>query len=158
MSCKEWTDEERHAAWLDRKFAEPHAASMRTIAGPAGRSFPSTIILSGAYREIIARTSIALHLPRREADIQRSLCVLTESIERANTRRLVLPHEGRISFGPLGQIAWILDDGVPVTVPTFAAAAKGLTLIFRESEFPFDEMFWAEYWLHRAMHLPPRLA
>jgi hypothetical protein len=151
MSRKEWTDEASHATWLDRKLAEPHAASMRAI---AGIYFPSTVILSGVYREIIARTSIALFLPRREADFQRSLCVLTESIERANDRRLILPYKGSLSFGPLGKIAWILDDGVPVTVPTFAASAKGLTLIFRDTEFPFNDTFWVEYWLHRAMHLP----
>lgn len=148
MSCMEWTDEERHAAWLDRKLAEPHAASMRTI---AGTYFPDTVILSGVYREIVARTSIALFLPRREADFQRSLCVIIEAIENAKTHRYILPFRGRISFGPLGKIEWLLDDGIPVAVPTFAATAKGFTLIFRESEFPFDDLFWAEYWLHRAM-------
>jgi hypothetical protein len=142
-----WTNEERYLSWLTQKLAEPHAATMRSI---AGSYFPETVSLSGAYREIVARTSIALYLPRRDADIQRSLHVLLEAIERAKSKRRIQPDGGSLSFGPLGRIKWILDDGLPVVVPSFVAVFKNRTLIFRDSELSRDEVFWVDYWLHKA--------
>jgi hypothetical protein len=143
-----WTNEKTYLAWFVSKLTEPNSASMRTIGGSC---LPETIVLSGRYREVVSRTSIALCLVRRDLDIQRSLNVIQEAVRQANELRRIVPGSGRLSFGPLGRIKWILDDGVPTIVPTYAAVAQGRTLVFSGPELPYDEEFWSEYWLHRAM-------
>jgi hypothetical protein len=142
-----WTNEKTHLAWFVGKLAEPHSASMRAIGGAC---LPENIVLTGSYREVVARTSIALSLIRRDLDIQRSLNVIQEALQQAHSQRCIVPGSGLLSFGPLGRIKWILDDGIPTIVPTYAAVARGRTLIFRDSELPYDEEFWSDYWLHRA--------
>ena len=142
-----WTNERAYALWTEEKLNSSSSVSMRVIGGAC---FPSTVVLSAKYREIVERTTIALSLNQRDLDIQNTLNVLREAIEKAKSRRRLLPPHGPVTIGPLGRITWIVDDGVPLSASTFAATARGLLLIFVESEFHFDEDFWPEYWICRS--------
>lgn len=145
---KRWTNENDYTSWFDNKISEPHAASMRRI---GGAYFPETVVLSGRYRDFVERTTISLSLLQRDLDIQCALNVVRVSIERANVEQLIVPGGGNISFGPIGKIDWVFDDGVPMTVSTYAAVRSGRTFVFSDDELPYDPYFWADYWIFRAM-------
>jgi hypothetical protein len=123
---------------------------MRVVGGSC---FPSTVILSAKYRAIVERTTIALSLTQRDVELQNTLNVLRKEIEEAKLERRLLPPNGSVSIGPLGHVDWIVDDGVPLSTPTYAGTSRGLLLIFVEEEFPFDSNYWAEYWIGRSHHL-----
>jgi hypothetical protein len=147
-AAKIWTNENDYTSWFDNRISEPHAASMRRI---GGAYFPETVVLSGRYRALVERTTISLSLLQRDLDIQRALNVVRASIEQANVEQLIVPGGGNISFGPIGKIAWVFDDGVPMTVSTYTAIRSGRTLVFSDDELPYDPYFWADYWIFRAM-------
>ena len=142
-----WTNAKAYALWIEQKLNAQNSASMRVVGGSC---FPSTVLLTAKYREVVERTSIALSLIQRDREIQNTLNVLRAAIEDAKSQRRLLPICGPLSIGPLGRITWIVDDGVPLSISTFAAAANGMVLIFVETEFLFDEYFWPEYWICRS--------
>jgi hypothetical protein len=145
---KRWTNEDDYTSWFDQRISEPHAASMRRI---GGAYFPETVVLSGRYRELMERTTISLSLLQRDLDIQRALNVVRVSIEQANVEQLIVPGGGNISFGPIGTIDWVLDDGIAMAVSTYTAVRSGRTFVFSDAELPYDPFFWADYWIFRAM-------
>jgi len=149
-----WTHEEDYIAWFDCAISVPHAASMRRLGGGC---FPESVVLSSRYHDIVTRTTISLSLVQRDLDIQRSLNVVRAAIEQASLERHILPGGSAISVGPIGEIEWVLDDGIPVAISTYAAIRLGRTLVFSDDEFPYDEYFWADFWILRATHPKDRI-